>query len=35
MRAQRQQVLGIILIALLVLLFTLARFFRFIPWRLR
>jgi hypothetical protein len=35
MRAERQQVLGIILIALLILLFTLARFFRAIPWRLR
>lgn len=35
MRAQRQQLLGIILIALLILILTLVRSFRAIPWRLR
>ncbi len=35
MRAARQQVIGLILIALLILIFTVARSWRVIPWRLR
>jgi hypothetical protein len=33
--ASRQQTWGLILIALLVLVFTVVRFARVIPWRLR
>jgi hypothetical protein len=35
MQAQRQQTLGLILIAVLLLVFTVVRFFRVIHWSLR